>query len=570
MKFASLDMLLKPVRIRLLKAKGLDYFIRSLTMGIVLACMWMVCGRLFLVSGYRYGALLSLVTIVGIGLIWLLLRQPTDVDASKLLDQNGLEDRILTALIHQDETSLVASLQRQDALEKGNLFVVEKLNQIVSMRIPRNKWLPGACALVVLVLLFLLPNPKDSILVNAVKDKAWVETQKKQVDELVKQLASKPSPLPIMKQMTEDLKELERKLSQTPTSAKALDELEKSLKKMETSIGDLEKQKQRSKQWAESMQRTEALRELGKALQQKSAESIQREAAKLGEQVQKMTLQQKQQLASELERLAASAAAASPEAEQQLREQLQQAASALRSGEDAGAAAAKLQAGLAAASNAQQALAQQQAQAAEAAASLAAGALPQARELAASGAQPGQAWAPGGRAEQLAAAGAAEPSASASPAAGAAGSASASPAPSGAGAGASAGGAPASGGNGSPGGAGAGGAGTGGANAGGTGSGSGAGGTQGGTGAGSRGLVATPRERSGTGGTYADGGPTRGSGGDVSQGGTAPALDGASRPYEDVYADYAAEASSALNRSELPQHMQNLVRDYFLEIQPQR
>ena len=61
MKFASLDLLLKPVRMRLLKAKGLDYFIRSLIMGIELACMWMVCGRLFLVSGYRYGALISLV-----------------------------------------------------------------------------------------------------------------------------------------------------------------------------------------------------------------------------------------------------------------------------------------------------------------------------------------------------------------------------------------------------------------------------------------------------------------------------------------------------------------------------
>ncbi|NOU85166.1 hypothetical protein GC102_05135 [Paenibacillus sp. LMG 31460] len=567
MKFASLDMLLEPVRMRLLKAKGLDYFIRSLTMGIELACMWMVCGRLFLISGYRYGALLSLVAIVGIGLIWLMFRRPTDLDAARLLDRNGLEDRILTALIHQDQSSLVASLQRQDALEKGNLFVEEKLSKVVSMRVPRNRWLPGACALIVLVLLFLLPNPKDVILRDAVKDKAWVEAQKKQVDELVKQLAAKPSPLPVIKQMTEDLKELERRLSQTPTSAKALDELEKSLKKMETSIGDMEKQKQRSEQWAESMQRTEALRELGKALEQKSSESIQREALKLGEQVQKMTPQQKQQLASELERLAASAAAASPEAEQQLRGHLQQAASVLRSGEDAAVALAQLQAGLAAASAAQQALAQQQVQAAEAAASLAAGALPQARELAASGTQPGQAWAPGGRAEQLAAAGAAAPSAS--PAAGSAG---ASPAPGTAGAGASAGGAPASGGNGnsSPGGAGAGGTGPGGANAGGAGSGSGAGGTQGGTGAGSRGLVATPRERSGTGGTYVDGGPTRGSGGEVSQGGLAPALDGASRPYEDVYADYAAEASSALNRSELPQHMQNLVRDYFLEIQPQR
>ena len=46
------------------------------------------------------------------------------------------------------------------------------------MRVPRNRWLPGACALIVLVLLFLLPNPKDAILHDAVKDKAWVEARK--------------------------------------------------------------------------------------------------------------------------------------------------------------------------------------------------------------------------------------------------------------------------------------------------------------------------------------------------------------------------------------------------------
>ncbi|MNI43037.1 hypothetical protein D3C73_973540 [compost metagenome] len=67
-----------------------------------------------------------------------------------------------------------------------------------------------------------------------------------------------------------------------------------------------------------------------------------------------------------------------------------------------------------------------------------------------------------------------------------------------------------------------------------------------------------------------DGGPLKGSGGEVSQGGQAPTVDGVSRPYEEVYKDYAAEAASSLNRSDLPQNMQNLVRDYFLEIQPQR
>lgn len=103
MKFASLDLLLKPVRMRLLKAKGLDYFIRSLTMGIELACMLMVCGRLFLVSGYRYGALISLVTIVGIWLNWLLLCRPNDVDAARLLDQHGSVSDFVPTLLFTNQ-----------------------------------------------------------------------------------------------------------------------------------------------------------------------------------------------------------------------------------------------------------------------------------------------------------------------------------------------------------------------------------------------------------------------------------------------------------------------------------
>lgn len=47
-------------------------------------------------------------------------------------------------------------------------------------------------------------------------------------------------------------------------------------------------------------------------------------------------------------------------------------------------------------------------------------------------------------------------------------------------------------------------------------------------------------------------------------------VDGASRPYEDVYSEYAADAKQALSRNELPQSMQERVRNYFDEIQPNR
>ncbi|MEC0230352.1 hypothetical protein, partial [Paenibacillus alba] len=364
MKYNSLDDLLQNVKLRLYKAKGLDYFFRSLTIGIAFACLWLLSGRFFLISGYRYGAIISVGAALVIGTAWLFLQRPKIIDAAKLLDQHGLDDRISTALLSTRQTSIVAALQRQDALDQANGFVEQRLKTVVEFSVPRRRWIPVAAGLMLVGGLLILPNSNDAALLHVKKDKQWIEDERKQVGELVKELAAKPSPLPVTKQMTEDLKELEKRLSQTLTTAKALEELEKSLKKMEAAIGELEKQQRHAEQWAESMQRTEALRELGESLAQKSAESVQREAAKLAEQVQKMTPQQKQQLASELERLAASAAAGSPDAEQQLREQLQQAASALRSGEDAAEQLSELQAGLAAASAAQQALAQQQAQAA--------------------------------------------------------------------------------------------------------------------------------------------------------------------------------------------------------------
>ncbi|WJH34623.1 hypothetical protein N6H14_33525 [Paenibacillus sp. CC-CFT747] len=79
--------------------------------------------------------------------------------------------------------------------------------------------------------------------------------------------------------------------------------------------------------------------------------------------------------------------------------------------------------------------------------------------------------------------------------------------------------------------------------------------------------MTTPRSLEGSGNVQSDQGPVSGPG-QVEKGGPAPVVDGVSRPYEEVYSEYAAEAKSSLDRHPLPQNMQNRVRDYFTEIQP--
>ncbi|CRF28988.1 Uncharacterised protein [Mycobacterium tuberculosis] len=71
----------------------------------------------------------------------------------------------------------------------------------------------------------------------------------------------------------------------------------------------------------------------------------------------------------------------------------------------------------------------------------------------------------------------------------------------------------------------------------------------------------------GSGNIQSDQGPTVG-GGELQKGGPSPVIDGTSRPYEEVFSEYEKEAKRALDRQPLPQNMQNLVRDYFTEIQP--
>lgn len=88
-------------------------------------------------------------------------------------------------------------------------------------------------------------------------------------------------------------------------------------------------------------------------------------------------------------------------------------------------------------------------------------------------------------------------------------------------------------------------------------------------GSGSRSLVSVPNDSVGGGDPSLESGPLgAGQGEQGPPGGPAPASGGSSRPYQEVYAEYEAQASQVLGRSQIPESMKDLVRDYFTEINP--
>ncbi|MCD1261542.1 hypothetical protein B5M42_022320 [Paenibacillus athensensis] len=510
---------LRPVIRRMRQARALRNGWWAVMAGLGAACLVLAAGRLWPIAGYRSAVwILPAVAIVA-GLLPSALRRIPLQAAAALTDASGLEERLTTALRFRGDTSVFAELQRREAAERLEAWLAHGgLQAALPLQPPRRLWLSAATLAALLGLLLLLPNGQDAALARRQMDQAWIAEQQ-QVERLAAALAALPSPAPAVQRMAGDLSQLGKQLAPDTTGPEALDQLEAALQRLDQGLKDLDKQQLAAQAWADSWQRTALLRGIGEALARGDAAGVRRELGGVAEAVAGMTPQQ-QQLADELRRLAASAEAAAPgQTAAGLAGGLEQAAAALAGG-DTGSAAAALQgltAALGDAAAGRLALAEQRAVAGQQAAELAAGA----------GVQGGSgAGAQGGSG------------------AGAQG-----------GSGASA-----------QGGSGAGAQGGSGADAPG-GSGAGAG-----TGAGSRGLVSTPRERTAGGADpVLDSGPLGGgSGGTTSQAGSAAGVDGGSRPYEDVYADYAAEASSALNRSELPQNVQNLVRDYFLQIQPQR
>lgn len=85
---------------------------------------------------------------------------------------------------------------------------------------------------------------------------------------------------------------------------------------------------------------------------------------------------------------------------------------------------------------------------------------------------------------------------------------------------------------------------------------------------GGRNMITTPRNLEGSGNVQQDGGPS--TGGQTETGGQSPMINGMTRPYEEVYNEYATEAKQSLGRSKLPDSMQEKVKQYFDQIQPNR
>jgi len=553
------------VRGRLFRQRLVRFAALGLAAGGAAACALAAAGFALPIAHYRLAGALLPAAFALAGAAAACFRRPTLLDAARAMDRSGgLEERIATAFAYLGDDGAIARLQREEALRRAETFAAEVRERLPYPPMRRTFGL-SAATLLAFAVLAALPNPMDGELARRAAEREAAARLTEEAGRRLDELRSAMLPPLEREALESELTALERSLRDAPASAAALEALDDALERLREMEQLAEAEAARTEQWRERLASVPALAALARRdLDLASADSA---LAQLHENVARMTPEQKAQLAAALEELAAAAAAPDAEAERRLREALERLAAEARAATGALGAetlAAARDALLAAAAS--QAGAQRLAVAAsQASAGLAAAGLGAAEALAAARAAVPADWRADGaaaRAAEAAIAGAAGggETAEGGSAAGGDGEARGGEPAAGSGSGA---------GTGAGSGAGSGsGAGTGAGN--GAGSGSGSGGSGAGVGAGSRDLVSTPRVANGGGTPSVDSGPVRGGGGDISEGGRAPSLDGAARPYDEVFAEYEAEAARSLPRSTLPQTMQELVRDYFTEIQPNR
>ncbi|MDR0269831.1 phage tail tape measure protein [Paenibacillus sp.] len=521
--------------------------------GLIGAILLLLAARLWPVPSYRYLAFAVALTGLLAGAVWGQLNRVKEREAALAMDAatGGAErsDMMVTALSFAGHDTPAARWQRKQAEAYGNSFIAQLKSRLPY---PDYKKTAIACCILLAVggVLSILPSPMDAKLAEAARKQEWVQDQKQKTEKLVQQLQTQKLDPSIRKPLEDTLRTLQKNLDGQKDPEKALAELEKTMKAMEKIAAKQEAAVRNLSELGKKMQNAPNMSSLGKSLAEGKTEELKKSMEMFKQQVKQLSPEQKEQLREALNKLA-DEATKNPDT-QALKDALQKTAKALAEGakdKEKDEAMNDLEAALAKALAARAAASSQSATASSMSSQLASQGLGLASQMMASGMHVSDTWSNGGSAEELAWAeeyggDESEDADAASP--------------------------------GSSGEQGKGvGSGSGSGNGSGSGSGSGRGiGDAGGQGsgagleAGGRDLVKTPRKFEGGGNKQNDKGPLKGQGGTIQKGGVTPAVDGASRPYEEVYKEYEAEAKKSLGRQELPQQMQNLVESYFTGINP--
>lgn len=525
----DLKELLEPVKRLLL--------LRQLIQGLARCSLWamgagvllLLAARLFPIPYYPSLTISLFVLAIGGGVTYTLCRPPTWEAAAREADRLGLSERAMTAWENRENSSPIAVMQREDAVRRIRRQLPEILQQLPVWAFTRRPVVLYGSVAGIWLLLFAMPNSMDGILHERALTAEVTGAVEKKLEEAVEDAKKNDKLTAEQKQLlTNVLEDLKEELEEKESLVEKLNALEKAEKEL-LAIQEKETQKQNALlKMQRKLEQNEGLKDIAKALAKEDQEALLKAMKEISKLLDSFSVEEKEELARLLEEMAAMAMGSEGgEADlKQITENLKQAAENLRGGNLPQSFEEMKEAFV----QAMQQNAQMQNMGFQMAGSLAA--------LQQSQMSLGQAAA--GNNSQ----GAGMPGQGNSGTPGAASPGQGSRAGSGQGQGQ---------GNGS---------GT-------SGMGAGGGGTGAGLGAGSHELVNVPSERiAGDGPTDTVDGPLGEGASETRQSSQAQVSPGVARPYEEVFQQYEQFARDSMERQLIPADYQEMVKDYFTQIEP--
>ncbi len=250
-------------------------------------------------DAYAKGAVLT-GALAGIGFLVSLFMTPRDRAAAMLLDSKGLCERTLTAYELINDSSSIAKLQREDALEH-----LEKMNinKEIKMRIPKKLSLISILLALMILASGFIPNPMDERAAELHQLKREAVKQQKEIDKVLSRVENNNKlTMEQRKEAMEALSELKKELK----NAKNAREAEKALQRTENKI-DMLKQKYTDKDLdniIEAFSKNEAMKSLAETLKKGDTSKLKKELGRTVEGLKKLNSQQIGELSQNLSELA--------------------------------------------------------------------------------------------------------------------------------------------------------------------------------------------------------------------------------------------------------------------------
>ncbi|GCE06253.1 hypothetical protein [Dictyobacter aurantiacus] len=303
---ANLGAALRPWRRRIWTQRILFWGVRGLLTGLFMAGLVLLVSRLLPWASAPYWALGIGIAMPVLGIALALWFRPTNTGTAHMVDERlSLHDRVGTAWELRDQTSVLAGLQRRDALKQLRAYTPARS---IALRLSRATTITLVVLLLLLTTLILVPNPMTAVLKQQAALQAQIAKQVTGIEKLRQITAQQPGISKDEKQkIDQTLRDLESKLQQAknPNDAQqALSEAQARLDQLRNPQSNNRTQARSSAADALNNSSNANTRATGQALNSNDSKSLAQALQNLANQASKASPEQRKQMAQDLEKAA--------------------------------------------------------------------------------------------------------------------------------------------------------------------------------------------------------------------------------------------------------------------------